>query len=571
VAWLGLILVAGYFVMGRADELASKATGILNPQGLPLLYVALIIVKICHEFGHSFACKKFGRDTGSGGEVHILGIMFLVFTPLPYVDASSSLALKSKWHRAIVGAAGMMVEMGIAAIAAIVWATTGESSPTVHSAAFNVVFIGSVSTLIFNGNPLLRYDGYYILSDLLEIPNLAQRSKDYLYYLVKRYVWSVKQARNPAHTPGEKVWMVLYAISSTIYRVFISVVILLFITDAVPFLGAILAATAVIGWGLVPLGKFVHYLTSNGELMRVRPRAILTSLVVPAVLIALAATVAVSDPFYVEGVVRPNHLTDIHAGVDGFLVKNLPSGAVVKRGPDNPVLVLLDNQVLRHQQQMNMADLAQFEARLGQARTDEPVAIKIRERQIRGVKDKIRRVEQQLADLEVRSPQAGQWISPELLQHAFVHRGQKLGVVATMDDLIIRSEATQDVAGILLDLPLGTAVEVRIKGRPDQQFTGRITAELPAGQKQLPSQALSAAAGGPIAVVTSDRNGTTAAEGVFEIQVTPDADSLAKHQPDAIRLLPEQRVIIRFDTPAKPLLEQGWRWLSQLLQRRFHI
>jgi hypothetical protein len=203
------------------------------------------------------------------------------------------------------------------------------------------------------------------------------------------------------------------------------------------------------------------------------------------------------------------------------------------------------------------------------------VAIKIRERQIRGVKDKIKRVDEQLADLEVRSPQAGQWVSPELLQHAFVHRGQKLGVVATMDDLILRAEATQDVAGILLDLPVGAEVQARIKGRPDQQFTGHIKAFLPAGQKQLPSQALSAAAGGPIAVVTSDRNGITAAEGVFEIQVTPDAASLFVKKPegksDPIRLMPEQRVIIRFDTPAKPLLEQGWRWLSQLLQRRFHI
>lgn len=102
---------------------------------------------------------------------------------------------------------------------------------TIHSIAYNVMFIASVSTILFNANPLLRYDGYYMLSDLLEIPNLAQRSKDYLYYLVRKYAWKVRHARTTAQTGGEKRWMVVYAIASTIYRVFICVAILLFVAD----------------------------------------------------------------------------------------------------------------------------------------------------------------------------------------------------------------------------------------------------------------------------------------------------------------------------------------------------
>jgi len=577
VLWAGLMLVAAYFVAGRADELQSGAKGILEPARLPLLYAALVIVKVCHEFGHSYACKKFGRDTGGGGEVHILGVMFLVFTPLPYVDASSSLALRDKWHRAIVGAAGMMVELGLAAVAAVVWAKTGEGSP-IHSVAYNVVFIGSVSTLLFNGNPLLRYDGYYILSDLLEIPNLAQRSKEYVYYLVKKYVWSVKQARNPAHTPGEKVWMVLYGISSSIYRVFISVVILLFVTDAIPVLGAVLAVTAVVAWGLVPIGKFVHYLASNGELIRVRTRAVLTSLAAPAAIIALTGFIPLPDRFYVEGVVRPVRMTVIHSGADGFLVSCLPSGQAVTAGPDGPVLAQLDNEPLRRHQERNEAELREFTARLHYAMVDEAVAVQIRQRQVDAVREKIRRADEQLADLAVRSPQAGQWISADidLKKGSYIKRGDKLGLVATMDDLEIQAEAVQNVAGVLQTSALPD-VRMRIIGRPDQEFSGRIKEFLPAGQEHTPPQ-LGAPVGGQIAIMTDDRSGTKAAERIFEIQVTPEPESLIRTRTvdgqsvdDSIRLMPEQRVLIRFDTPSKPLMEQGWRWLLQLLQKRFHI
>ncbi|MDP7288748.1 MAG: PqqD family peptide modification chaperone, partial [Phycisphaerae bacterium] len=187
ILWLAIMCTGVYFLLGRTDELGNQAMGILMTANLPLLAISFWIVKIVHEFGHGFACKKFGLQAG-GGEVHTMGIMFLIFMPLPYVDASSAWAFRSKWHRVTVGAAGMFCELAIAAIAAIVWASVGPGM--VKAVAYNCMFIASVTTLMFNANPLLRYDGYYILSDMLEIPNFAQRSKSYLYYLVKRYIWS---------------------------------------------------------------------------------------------------------------------------------------------------------------------------------------------------------------------------------------------------------------------------------------------------------------------------------------------------------------------------------------------
>src|SRR6185437_1423872 len=121
-----------------------------NPVNLLLLYGVFVLVKFIHENGHAFACRRFG------GECHEMGIMFLVFIPTPYVDASTAWAFPNKWHRIFVGAAGMIVELFIAALAAFVWMMTGDIHSLISKLAFNAMLIASITTIIFNANPLLR-------------------------------------------------------------------------------------------------------------------------------------------------------------------------------------------------------------------------------------------------------------------------------------------------------------------------------------------------------------------------------------------------------------------------------
>ncbi len=562
VLWIGLLVTGVYFIAGRAGDLVSRASSILDPESLPLLYASFVVVKVFHEFGHAFACKKFGRASGSGGEVHVMGIMFLVFTPLPYVDASSAWALRSTWHRVVVGAGGMFVELGIAAVAAVVWSQTSETT-AIHAICYNVMFIASVSSLLFNGNPLLRYDGYYIFSDVLEIPNLAQRSKEYLYYLVKRYIWRARNPRDPSHTKGEKGWLLFYAVASTAYRIFISVAILLFVSGFLPFVGVILAAVAVIAWVMVPIGKFIYYLASSGELMRVRAWAVTTTAAVPALILAGLGLIPAPDPFYVEAVVEPAGMKIVHAGADGFLDEFLPSGRNVT--PDGPPLARSINPDLAARHEQLLAERRELVARRGAALVQEPAAVQIIEERIGAVDEKLGRIRQQLADLQIRAPLAGTWVSPNIdrLKGAYLTRGQALGLVATMDDLIVRAVAGQDVAGTLME-DAAERVEMRMNGRPDKQVGGRIKQFLPAGRDRLPSPALSFPAGGPIATKPDDPTGTQTAERVFEIQVIPDPS-------EDVHLLAGQRVVIRFETTPKPLLAQAKRALLQMLQRRFQI
>jgi len=172
-----IILVFGVvFSLNNFDELMLGASGSLALANLPWLYLVFIIIKIVHECAHGFACKYYGLRSGGLGEVRTFGVAFIFLTPIPYVDASSSWALKNKWQRISIAAAGMYVELLMAGVAALLWSQTSGGT-LVNSLCFNVMLTCTMTSLFFNGNPLLKYDAYYILADLLEIPNFEGRSK----------------------------------------------------------------------------------------------------------------------------------------------------------------------------------------------------------------------------------------------------------------------------------------------------------------------------------------------------------------------------------------------------------
>ncbi len=579
VLWLGIMATGLYFLAGRAGELADRSQGIFDPSNLALLYLSMVVIKIIHEFGHGFACKRFGRRAGSGGEVHVMGVMFLIFTPLPYVDASSAWALRSKWQRAMVGAAGMFVELAIAAIAAVVWANTATGT-TLHAVCYNMMFIASISTLLFNGNPLLRYDAYYILSDLLEIPNLSQRSKEYIYYLVKRWVWGVKRAKNPAHSAGERAWFLFYGVASTIYRVFILVMILAFLGDRLPeqlkFVAIILGGVSLIMWLFVPLGKFLRYLAINPELTRNRPRAVITTLLTVGAIVSVIGLMPAAEHVRLEGVVEPVQIQVIYADTDGFVREVTPSGSRVS--PDDPTpLVSAINAPLDARRRKLLAAHRQLEAHkaiaLDAGRTTE---LNFRNDQLLVSKGQIADVERQIAALHIRAPFAGQWISPNIDRAvgAFLKQGEQIGMVAG-DAVRIRATADQEVIALLWEryeqgLIGDEDIEIRVKGLPDIQVAGRITRRVEVGKDRLPSAALGYAAGGSIRTDMKDPKGMKAAEKFFELLVAPDAVAdAASHWDRKVPLLSGQRVILRVSLPPRPLASQWYRSILQFIEGRF--
>src|SRR4051812_9522963 len=188
--WLAVVLPAFFLIPPHWPELTGNFSDrVLAFDKLLALYLTFPVIKALHELGHATAVKA------GGGEVHDMGIILLVLLPVPYVEASASTVFKSKYRRAVVGAAGMAVELFVAAIAFYIWLRIEPGA--VRAVLFHVMLIASVSTVMFNGNPFLRYDAYYILADLIEIPNLAMRSAQYWGYMIQRYLLGIVDAEPP--------------------------------------------------------------------------------------------------------------------------------------------------------------------------------------------------------------------------------------------------------------------------------------------------------------------------------------------------------------------------------------
>jgi putative peptide zinc metalloprotease protein len=564
--WACLILAGVYNLAGHWEELwlGADPQVMLKGQNLVLLYFTFAVIKAIHESGHAFSCVHFGKKTGVPTKVHTIGMMLMVLMPVPYVDATSSWMLRSKWHRAFIGAAGMYVELAVAAICAIIWTHTGD--PLLRAISYNAMVIASVSTLLFNANPLLRFDGYYILSDLLEIANLAQRSKQYLYYLARRYLFGVTRAHPTAHGLGERFWLVVYAVTSSIYRVFVSVAILLYISHVLFFIGLALALAALVGWAVVPVGKFFHYLMTHGELERSRHRAVAVTASILGVGLLFIGLVPMPDRDRADGVIEPLRLAAIHMGADGFVKETLPSGSRVSAG--GPALLTAANVELEAEKRDLIAQIkgAAVKREMTRPKEKDTAAVQALTERIAALQKRLDRVNLDLASLTIRAPYDGVWVSPqaERLGGVYIQRGQQVGLVADPSSLILRVTTDQRVGPRITH---DATVEFRIMSRPDlhdgKPFTGSIRKILSAGQNQLPSAALGYVAGGSMTVAKDDRTGTKSTEPFFEIQIDPDS------APGELHI--GQRVVVRFSMPSQPLLYQWYRTLQQVYQQRIAI
>jgi len=573
VLWLLVVGTGVYFAASAWGELAGQTRRLLQADRLasylPALYAAMVLTKIVHELSHGVACKRFGRQSRGGGEVHAMGIMLLVFAPVPYVDASSAWALRGKLHRCVVGAAGMLAELALAAVGAVTWVwTAGSAEPwqqVLHATAFNVMLISSVSTIVFNANFLLRFDGYYILSDLLEIPNLAERSRQYVTYLVKRWAFGVRGALNPAQT-GERVWLLTYGLASTAFKLYISVAILLMLGERYFEIGLAIGVVMAFTWLVLPLGRFLRYLVSDQELARTRLRAFAATAVV--VLPTLGAVILpdAADHWHIEGTVEPIRLAYVHAGADGFIQTALPDDSpVVIGGEENAAGTMLIEATNRQlAQDANDLDIAReimvFRRRIAQLESigdrSNLALVQILDAGLASIDTQRRLIRQELTGLNVRAPIRGRWICPESesLKGRYVKKGKAIGKIADLAELKITAECPHRLAGMLLAEAKSTA-EIRLSDRSKMVLTGTWEVR-PAGGGDKKSERSGAASPGSEQAAPEEKT--------FELVVTPQDDRSSF-------LLPGQRVTIRFDLPRRPLLAQWWRSFRQLAQRRLGL
>ena len=518
-----------------------------------MLWLTFPFVKALHEFGHAFATKVWG------GEVHEMGIMLLVLTPIPYMDASSALAFREKRKRVLVGGFGMIVELFVASLALFIWLNAEPG--TFRAVMYNVVLIASVSTVLFNGNPLLRYDSYYILSDLLEIPNLGTRGMQYMSYLLQRYLFGVPEAEPPLSTSGERFWFVLYTIASYIYRIFIYTAIILFIAGKFFIVGMLMAAWAVVTMVILPAGKAIKFLASSPKLGRKRTRAVITSALALAIVVALVALVPVPLSTQAEGVIWIPEKSYVRAGTDGFIERILASpGSYVRRG--EPLIECSDPLL--------PAEIKVLESRLRELKTifdteiiSDRVKAEMTKEEIEQVTAELERARERAEELIIVSPSSGKLLVPmsEDLPGRFVKRGELLAYVvdrATVSARVVVSQADVDFVR-----QRTLRVDVRLPETVSVIFPAVLKREMPAATDELPSRTLSQEGGGEIAIDPRDRMGVKAFKKVFLFDL---------EMPIKARLYNVGgRVYVRFDHGREPLVYRWYRAARKLFLRRFNV
>ena len=551
--WLLTVMVAVVLAAMHWRPLTENlADRVLSLENLMLLWLVYPVVKGIHEFGHAFAVKRWG------GEVHEMGIMLLVFMPVPYVDASAASAFREKRERMLVGAAGILVEMFLAAVAMIVWVSVEPGA--VRAIAFNTMLIAGVSTLLFNGNPLLRFDAYYVLADYLELPNMGARGNRYLGYLIKRYVLRLTELHTPVGSRREGLWLSFYAVLSFVYRLFIMGSIALFVAGKFFFLGVLLAMIAIVTSLGLPIVHLFKHMGNDPDLHTRRPLAYGALFATVFALSALLLWLPLPSNTVAQGVVWAPEQAQLRAGAGGFVSEVLAvSGSTVSK---NDALILCQDEELLAQVAVAKAQLREARARHQLAMVEDRTEADIAKEEIRQLEQSLAEMEQRAEQLTVRSPAEGVFLAADAddLPGRYMQRGGLLGYVADYDDVRVR--VVVRAADIDQVRNHTRKVEARLSSSLYEVWAADIRQQVPAATRELPSAALGISGGGAIALDPNETERPLAFEPIFQFELNLPAAYVERIG---------ERVFVRFQHDPEPLAARMVRGLRRLLLRHLDI
>ncbi|UOA28929.1 PqqD family peptide modification chaperone [Pseudosulfitobacter sp. DSM 107133] len=551
VLWLivvtaGLVTAALHF-----DELTSNLSDrLLATSNIAITLVTYPLLKALHELTHGYLVKA------RGGEVREMGVMFLVFFPVPYVDASAAGAFRNKWHRAAVSAGGIFVETFVAAIAVIVWA---QAEPGLLSAvAYNLVLIGGLSTIVVNGNPLLKFDGYYVLSDLIESPNFSTRATRYWGYLIQRYLFAARQLKEEIATSGERVWFVIYAPLAFVYRMMVMLGIALLVAQKAFIIGVLIAIWSVFNAVVKPAVKHIRHVMTSPQLRKVRRRA--TTLTFGTIAVCVGVLMLVPLPLRTdtEGVIWLPDNAYVRARTDGVAQgltlatgTQLEQDAIVARMRAPRVSARIDVLSWR---------VEEFRRRLSATEVQERSQTEVVRLQLAEAQAELVREMDRAARLDVRTSVGGRF-APVLpaseMDSRHVAEGDLIAYVLPPAATIARAVVTQDDIALVRDRLRG--VELKLAGHLSDRFSARVLRDVPSATTTLPSAALGPAGGGRFLTDPGDPDGLAVINEVFLLDLALP--------PELAQAPFGARVFVRFDHGYEPAGLQIWRRMRQLFLR----
>ncbi|MCX6874885.1 MAG: hypothetical protein NTW21_13915 [Verrucomicrobia bacterium] len=553
--WLGVVGAGLKIAADHWPELSAGRAGALDPANLPLLGLVFTVVKIIHELGHGLACRRFG------GAVRETGVMFMFLAPFPYIDTTSSWGFRERSKRILVSAAGMLFELFVAAIAVMVWAKAGD--PDLRALAYKVVLVASVTTVLFNANPLLRYDAYYMLADWLRVPNLQQRSTQMLGFLCERHLFGVTGAVSPAVTVREAWILTTYGMVSNIYRIVLFATLIGWIAGEYLILGLLMAAGAAYGMFLRPLAALVRYLGWEPRLGRHRLRAVVVTAGGLGVIIAALWCVPAPRAFRAPGVVESSAPIEIHTGAAGLLERVVaPPGSAVSAGD---VLVVCGNPELEWKKRELQASREGALAEWRRAEVEGEVEVAPFVAALAAVDRDLAILTTKEERLTVRAPLAGRWEAPKIhqLQGRWMAQGEQIGRVLGSGGLVFRAVVAEGDASHFFAMP-GAMAQVRLRGHADQVMPVLGWHLVPAYRNELPSAALGWEAGGEVEAKADQQGHLRASQPFFEVRAE-------LRDADPAEFIQGRSGVIRFRVRDEPYLRQWLTDLRRFMQQRYRL
>jgi putative peptide zinc metalloprotease protein len=554
VLWLALVVPAVLIAAEHWTELTRNlADRVFAADNLVLLSLCYPPVKILHELGHGYAAKLNGR------EVREAGLMFLLFYPIPYVDASAASGLRDKKQRALIGAAGMIAELVLAALATYVWVLLEPG--LARALAFNVMLVAGVSTLMVNGNPLLRFDGYYILADLLEIPNLGSRANRYWAHLIDRQVFRTHDAKPFVATPGEERWFLFYAPAAFVARMVMLFGIALVVAKQFFVIGVLLAFWALwTGMG-VPVWKMGAHVLTSPQLHRNRRRAIRWTAGALAVSLVVLFVIPAPHHTAAQGLVWLPEEAHVRVRGDGRIRSlALAEGQTVAPGT---LVARTERPALAAEVEGLAWKVRELEEQGRSQLTGDRVKLELSRVELETARRRLAVTSGRLGELDVTAAAHGTFMLADRpagdLPGRYLKQGDLIGYVTPDHAEVARVVVPQDDVDLVRRRLRG--VEFKLAGQLGETFASRIVRAVPGARSELPAPALAAANGGPFAVDPADPEGRRTLNRVFQFDIS---------LPAALRQVPfGTRVFVRFRHDPEPLGWQMLRRLRQLLLAQF--
>ncbi|MEO1583997.1 MAG: PqqD family peptide modification chaperone [Planctomycetota bacterium] len=562
--WPGLIAlialggVAAFELVTNLDRLAGSLNNVLNPTNLFWLGAIFLAIRLLHELGHATACKAMG------GRCTEIGVMLIaMILPLPYCDASSSWRFPDTWRRVVVALGGILIELALAGVAVIIWA---HSEPGLaRTLAFNVMIISGVTTFLFNLNPLLRYDGYYILSDLAGSPNLASRSKDLWKHAVLTKLFGVVGSKPPpVRDAGEARFLFAFHALAIPYRLTVLVAILILILGQYLSLGIILAVIFAAVWLVLPIVGGAWFLLTSPQLVGRRARAIAATLAIVGPLVAIVGFVPLPASARVPAVVDWADLETLRAGEAGYL-REIRVAPGERAAPGETVFVL-DNPTLVADRDRARVRVRRAEAMVDAAAAEAPAMRRVARSHRALALDECDELERRAAALEVTASSPGVIVTPRTSAHEleqsvnrYVRKGEVLAYVLPDTGPTLLAAVTDSLAPRVIPrlAPGSSEATVRLRGAAGTEIDAVVTRVWPAGSRELPTTALAASTGGDILQDPTDPR--RAISPVTQIELTPEPH-------DA--LIQGRRGRARIELPPEPIATRVIRHFRSLIDAR---